>query len=138
MDYRNLSQIEDLRSLAAQKELAALQGKEAELRGQLEALKAYRSDLHAPDPGLRQMRAIGADILWNRWLDQAQHKLNMSLARVLAQKEGVLRKVRHAVGRAETVNALRTRTEAEQARSLKKKRLEALMAQSVAQRMFRP
>jgi hypothetical protein len=136
MDYTQLSQIEELRSLASQRELSKLQRKEAELRGQLAALKAYRSELHAPDPGLRPMRAIGADILWNRWLDQTQTTLNMSLARVLAQKEGLLRKVRRAVGRAETVNALRAQTEADHAREIKKKRLEALMAQSVTQHLF--
>lgn len=137
MDFAQLSQLEDLRSLASQKKFAKLQAKEADIRKQLKALYAYRTELHSPDPELRPMRAIGADILWNRWLDQTQASLNMSLARVLAQKEAILQKVRRDVGRAETVRALHVADGAARQKEEKKQRLEKLMAQSVLQNLHR-
>lgn len=137
MDFKQLAELENLRSLASQKEFAKLQAKEAELRQQLTALHEYRTELHAPDPGLRPMRAIGADILWNKWLDQTQASLNMSLARVLAQKEGLLRKVRRDVGRAETVRSLQAQDEKGQQQEAKKKKLERLMALSIQQTLHR-
>lgn len=137
MDFQQLAQLEHLRSLASQKEMAALQHKEAQLRQQLEAIRAFRTELHAPDPELRPMRAIGADILWNKWLDQTKVSLNMSLARVLAQKENVARKVRKDVGRAETVKDLRVQADQAAAAAMRKTQMEKLMALSVQQGLAR-
>lgn len=133
MDFDQLATLEHLRSLASQREFAKLRHKEAELRQQLSALHAYRTDLHAPDPGLRQMRAIGADVLWNKWLDQTQRTLNMSLARVLAQKDAMMAKVRRDVGRAETVRALHDQHIQNSHIEQNKRRLSTVMEQAVQQ-----
>ena len=135
MDFAQLAQLEALRSLASQREFAKLCQKEGELRLQLDALRAYRTELNGPDPELRPMRAIGADILWNRWLDQTQVTLNMSLARVLAQKEGLSQKVRRDVGRSETVKSLHEEADRAQRDTLKKEQLARVVAQSVVHKL---
>jgi hypothetical protein len=46
-----------------------------------------------------QARAIGADVIWMKWLGQTQRQLNVILAQVLAQKEVLMERHRHAHGR---------------------------------------
>lgn len=138
MDYNQLSELEHLRSLASQRELARIQSREASLRQQLNAIRAYRTEAGSADPTLRSMRAIGADVLWNRWLDQTQTVLNTSLARTLVEKEKVLHKVRRAVSRSDTVDALRARAGASAALEERRAGEEKLVALSVMQHITGP
>ncbi|MFT5796710.1 MAG: plasmid stabilization system protein ParE [Candidatus Azotimanducaceae bacterium] len=52
-----------------------------------------------------EMRAMGADILWERWLERSRAKLNVELARVLATKEMHITRVRRSFGKLQVANA---------------------------------
>lgn len=137
MDFDQLAALEKLRSMNSQKKLMVLQAKESQLRHQLKAIQAYRKDLHGTDPGLSPMRSIGADVLWHKWLDQTQNTLNMSLARLLAEKEMVLRHARRDIGRAETVASMRDMAKTDTRKMSQKQQLEKVLALSIVQNMHR-
>ena len=117
--------------------MSGLSRKEAEIRSQLNSIREFRTEVNAPDPELKSMRAIGADILWNRWLDQTQTQLNMSLAGILAKKEQAARRVRKDVGRAETVRQLCLDADAERETAGRKKGLDRRMVMAAEQGMMR-
>lgn len=52
-----------------------------------------------------EMRSMGADILWERWLERSRANLNTELARVLATKEVHLSSVRKSFGKLQATNA---------------------------------
>ncbi|MFT5786784.1 MAG: hypothetical protein ACI9KK_002144 [Ascidiaceihabitans sp.] len=52
-----------------------------------------------------EMRSMGADILWERWLERSRANLNTKLARVLATKEVHLSSVRKSFGKLQAANA---------------------------------
>ncbi len=132
-----LHEIEKLRGLNSRRMLAAVQAREAELRQQIDSVKAFRTDLHSPDPSLAPMRAIGSDVLWAKWLDRTQSRLNTYLARVLSEKETVLRKARKDIGRSESVTALRDQVHEDTRRERQKREAESIIALSVLSRIAR-
>lgn len=75
--------------------------REAELRDALTQLKARRAQSSGPD-----MQAIGADILWQGWLDGTVRRLNMELAQVMARKLPVMDRLGKTFGRKEAVRQL--------------------------------
>ena len=99
-DFNRLHSITDAMYLKAQQSLRAILQREAHLRGELRKLdsnaQAVRAD-HKPTIG--DMRAIGADLLWEGWLVKTRAQLNLELARVLAQKEQNIGRVRKAFGK---------------------------------------
>lgn len=71
--------------------------KESELRSELrriddQAQVAFRQE----DPS---MQSIGADVIWQGWVEKAKASLNAKLALVLAEKEQHIRQVRQAYGK---------------------------------------
>lgn len=127
MDFDQLAALEKLRSMNSQKELVRIQAKEAQLRQQLSAIQAYRHDLHGTDPSLTPMRSIGADVLWHKWLDQTQSTLNMSLARLLMQKQSIVQRARKDIGRSETVAVMRDRSQVDRNAQGKKAMLDKML-----------
>lgn len=83
----------------SQAAIAALSAREAELRVELQRLKGLTQETQAQQPEHAQIRAIGADVIWLRWLGQAQRQLNIALAQVLAEKEGLMAAHRRAHGK---------------------------------------
>lgn len=134
-DIDQLCEIEKLRALNSRRLLADVQSREADLRQQIDSVKAFRTDLHSPDPSLTPMRAIGSDVLWAKWLDRTQSRLNTSLARVLSEKEMVLRKARKDIGRSESVSALRDNLSIDAKNELRKRDTERIIALSVLSRI---
>ncbi|MEP4194548.1 MAG: hypothetical protein ABJL99_02820 [Aliishimia sp.] len=135
MEFDQLVALEKMRSMNSQKELTRLLEKEGLLRQQLKAIQSYRKVLHGSDPTLSSMRSIGADVLWNKWLDQTQNTLNLSLARVLAEKAMVLQRARKDIGRAETVSIMRDQAHFDRVRAKKKETLDKMMDLSSVQYM---
>lgn len=52
------------------------------------------------------MRGIGADVLWQAWLDRSKARVNMELTQVLIQKEHYFYRVREEFGKVEVVREL--------------------------------
>lgn len=52
------------------------------------------------------IRAMGADVVWNAWLDRQRRDLNMQLARAMADQDAVLRDLRRAQSRSDAVKTL--------------------------------
>lgn len=86
--------------------LVKITAEETELRRELMRLSqmAHTADQH--ETAIDQMRAIGADLLWQSWVGRAKATLNMRLARLLAIKEYEQAKVRQAFGRTIAFNEL--------------------------------
>jgi len=83
----------------SQAAIATLSAREAELRVELQRLRSLTQETQAQQPEHAQIRAIGADVIWLRWLGQAQRQLNIALAQVLAEKEGLMAAHRRAHGK---------------------------------------
>ena len=124
---KTLLQLEQLRSLKSQKALAEIQAEEARLRRQIGTLQQHRRNSHDTDPELMPMRAIGADILWQGWIDRTQADLNIDLARVLARKAPIVQRARKNIGRRETVSELKDHMQIADLRAEEKARLDTTL-----------
>ncbi len=84
---------------------------ENHLRGELRRLDElrHRSQTHAGDAS--EMRAIGADIIWQGWIGRSKSQLNLQLAKVMANKLHHLAQVRHAYGKVLVAKELVNQTE---------------------------
>lgn len=78
---------------------AKVVAEESTLRQELRRLKSLDQATDIENDPVSNMRAIGADVLWQGWLSRSQSALNMQLARVLAIKEHEQDKVRKAFGK---------------------------------------
>lgn len=109
-------QLENLRKITAVKyeaEQAALQKllmEENNIRTELTRLKDMMQSARAESLAPSEMRAIGADVLWQGWIGRNVAALNIKLAAVLAKKEQRLKKVRKAFGKANVVAQLISET----------------------------
>jgi len=97
--------LEQIKTLAAlkyqhsQHALSTLLAREGELRAELERLSVLARETQTQPPEHAEIRAIGADIIWLKWLGQTQRQLNIALAQVLAQKEALMAEHRRTHGR---------------------------------------
>lgn len=86
-----------------QAQLAKLQDvltEEQTLRGALADLEAGQKHVrHLDAPGLGQMRQIGADIIWQGWVDRRRRDLQAQLARCLVRKNRLMGHIQKAFGR---------------------------------------
>lgn len=122
-----LMQLQRLKLIRAQQSLAVIKAEEDALRKDLKTLNAHRRQSHATDPSLLAMRSIGADILWQGWIDRTQADLTVDLAKVLVRKEPITRRVARETGRDEVVTELHARTR----RSEEQKKTDARLARLV-------
>ena len=83
--------------------------REASLRRSLAQLRNQRNAA-----GSEQMRAIGADLSWQTWVERSVQQLNMELAQVMARKLESLDRVRKAFGRNEAVRQLAQKSAVDQ------------------------
>ena len=108
-----------------QSQLAKLQdvlSEEQTLRRAIADLEAGQKAVSQMDtPSLGQMRQIGADIIWQGWLDRKRRELQTELARCLVQKNRLMRHVQTAFGRKSAADQLKadTRSKAAAARTLR-------------------
>lgn len=99
MDLRQLKNLSELKYQHSQQALSGLLARENAIRSELIRLRALTHETQTQPPEQAQMRMIGGDVIWLKWLGQAQQKLNMELARILAQKEVLMAQHRQAHGR---------------------------------------
>jgi hypothetical protein len=126
-DMKTLLELEQLRSLKSQKALAEISAEEAKIRRQIGTLQQHRRLSHEADPALIPMRAIGADILWQGWIDRTQSDLNMDLARVLVRKAPIIKRARKDIGRREVVSDMKDRMHDEDQRIEAAGRLDSML-----------
>ena len=89
-----------------QQSFQKLVAEESRLRGELARLdlsvRQSQSDLEKES----EMRAIGADIIWQGWVARSKTQLNLKLAQVLALKLHHLAQVKQAYGKVLIVTEL--------------------------------
>ncbi len=119
---RDLAALAAATRTATEAKMRRLAADEAELREELAALetkcRAARS-LNAGD--MLAQRSVGADMLWQGWVNRTRRQLQIRLARVLAMKGAALQELRRAHGRSEAAEALVARA-ARTARNEREKR----------------
>lgn len=99
-----LKQALDAAWQAKQAELRDILHQEGNLRRSLSELDDMRRSVRTlPEDQLTAPRAIGADILWQGWIQRKRQALNVQLAQVLVRKAEKLDTLRYAFGRAEAV-----------------------------------
>jgi hypothetical protein len=106
MDYDQLHQLSALKYRHSQQQMAEILTRENALRAELIKLRGHIVETHALPPEQSQMRAIGADVIWLRWVTRTQNRLNIELAQVMAQKEGHIARHRKAFGKMQVSRSL--------------------------------
>ena len=99
MNLDHLKTLSNLKYLHSQQALSELLRRENDIRSELARLRTLLHETQAQPPEQVKMRTIGGDVIWMQWLGQAQRKLNIELAQILAQKETLLAKHNKAHGR---------------------------------------
>lgn len=94
--------------------LQRLAAEETLLRQTLSSLDEARKANSQADGSHIEMRALGADLLWDGWIMRQRMVLNMRLANLLVQKEALRGEMRKAFGRAMVAKNL---SSAEQAKT---------------------
>ncbi len=133
MDLDQLHKLCDLKHRNSQQKLAAILERENALRADLTKLRGHVAETRCLPPEQAQMRAVGADIIWMRWITKTQSRLNIELAQVLAQKEGLVAKHRRSFGQAQATQSI---AEAEREKRARLHRDRAL-SQAISQSVFR-
>lgn len=106
MNFDQLHALTALKYRHSQQQLAQILKRENTLRAELAKLRGYVAEGRALPPEQSQMRAIGADVIWLRWVTKTQDQLNIELAQVMAQKEGHMARHRKAFGKMQVSETL--------------------------------
>ncbi|WP_299147427.1 hypothetical protein [uncultured Tateyamaria sp.] len=99
MNLEQLKTLSDLKFQKSEQAMATIRQREQVLRAELARLRSLVLDTQAQRPEHSSIRAIGADVIWLKWIGQAQQQLTTELAQVLAQKEFYLPQHRRAHGK---------------------------------------
>lgn len=121
-----ISQITEARFQAELAKLRALSAAEAAIRTDIARLNAQRLAAQAQFDGEVSLRALGADSLWQSWLNRNLTALNMRLANTMAQKLESLDACRAAFGRNQAAEELNHRQLEHDRQSHKKADLDKL------------
>lgn len=106
-DLQSLKQVTEAAYQVEQAKLRDILTREAELRRDLAALaKKLQTASCLPPEQLAAPRAIGADLLWQGWIQRNRQDLNVQLAQVLVAKAEKMSALTRAFGRAEAVETL--------------------------------
>lgn len=73
------------------------------------------------------MQSIGADLLWQGWLERSRKELNVELSQVLAKKSTAMDRVRRAFGRSNAVQTMHDKFTSESAATRRKAQMENLL-----------
>ena len=107
--------------------------KEAQIRRLLLDLSEQQvRNTHLPEDQLSGPRASGADVLWQGWVAQTRHELQIRLARTLASKAQARDAVRLAFGRRRAAEALHD----DEMRKGKQKRVKSADSMEQGQALF--
>lgn len=99
MDLFQLQKISELKFQQSERAVSKLRTREASLRTELTRLQDLAHETHCQPASDTELRAIGGDIIWLKWLSDSRRRLNIELAQVLAQKELVMAQHKKANGK---------------------------------------
>ena len=103
-ELKRLKKVSELGYVHAYAALRDVIERENRLRGQIQRIREMsETDCNSP------MNAIGADTLWQTWMDRTLTELNTQLAQLLAEKEKELNVVRKAFSRQNVTRVLSER-----------------------------
>lgn len=98
---------------------------EASVRARLARLDAQVAQARAASQeAVMPMAAIGADMLWQAWVERTRRELNIELAQARARKLAAMGRLRTAFGRKSVIAQLQDRARSE-ARDQARRRAEA-------------
>lgn len=75
-----------------------------------------------------EIHALGADILWLKWIERSQKNLNIELAKVLAQKEKYLAEVRKSFGKNQAAQTKLVEHKSNRAKQIHSNRLDIIIS----------
>lgn len=128
-DIHTLAALTEAQFRAKQAELEPVLSEERRLRRALADLDGEtRKNASLPASDLTDLRRLGGDMAWRRWVGQSRSELQMRLARVLALKASKMARLRQAFGRAEAVALMKNRHAADRAAARDKTQLEEIQA----------
>ena len=106
-DIHEIAALTDAARQADAARLRDIRAEEDQLRQALARLDAAgESSMALSAPQWHGLRAIGADLLWQRWADRTRRDLQQTLAHVLARKEIALAALRLTHGRSQAAAQL--------------------------------
>jgi len=134
MDLKMLKTLSTLKYQHSEQAISGLLRRESELRSELERMSELARTTLVKDPEHSKMHAIGADVIWLKWVGKVQRELNISLARVLAQKETLMAQHRRANGRKTVAEALADRQEIKARETKSARQIQSAIDYSVSSR----
>jgi len=106
-DLSQLSPVIEMKFQAAQRRLAQHRETVRGLQQQLKDLDAARDGNQARRPeGDDPATAAGANVLWQRWIDQRRKDINLELARLAAEKPALMEQLKRSFGKKEALEQL--------------------------------
>ena len=131
MDLDQLRTLSELKFQRSQQAVSGLLQRENALRAELVRLRGLAQETQTQPPEQAQMRMIGGDVIWLKWLGRAQQELNMELAQVLAKKEALAAQHRKNHGRKMVAERLADREIEERRQSKQKLQLDKAINHSL-------
>ena len=106
---QSLKDLADLTDAVFRGRVAILQqlaAEEAKIRQTLSNLENARNTVSLESSVDAEMRALGADLLWQGWVTRQQMEQNIHLANLLVRKDAIRRELQASFGRAQVAGAL--------------------------------
>lgn len=106
---QSLKDLADLTDAVYRGRVAILQqlaAEEAKIRQTLSNLENARNTVSLESSVDAEMRALGADLLWQGWVTRQQMEQNIHLANLLVRKDAIRRELQASFGRAQVAGAL--------------------------------
>jgi hypothetical protein len=116
-----------------QQRFQELVGEEMRLRGDIARLDQMQRQAIERADQAGEMRAIGADLLWQGWVGRAKTEINLKLARVLALKLHHIEQVRKAFGKVLVIEELMDKAHSDANR----KTAQDMLSRAVSHAVFR-
>lgn len=131
MDMAQLQQITALKLHQSEAKLSGILAREKALRSDLARLQRMAHETQAMPQDQASMRAIGADVIWLRWVSEASRQISIELAQVLAQKDGLMSAHKRAVGKDAVAQELASQNRAEVQKKHRQKALKQAIDRSL-------
>ncbi|MEO1732545.1 MAG: hypothetical protein AAFR45_02790 [Pseudomonadota bacterium] len=128
MDLDHLHHLMQLKARRSDQELARIAAREAHLRAELSRLRTLAMETYAQSAQDAPLRAIGADVVWLKWLSSSQKRLGAELAQTLARKDAHMAKHKRAYGTRDVSRALADAHHDERARQRMNQQLSATLS----------
>ncbi len=122
-----MSRVTEAMYLAEYRKVQTVLQEEARIRGALAQLREQADSERAALAGDMPMQTIGADLLWQAWLERSRKQLNIELSQVLARKSVLMDRVREAFGRRNAVQQMQGKAVADHRAERRKAQLERLL-----------